>query len=60
MLMITETKISDEAYCHNWIGYDMVCLPAASTEAGGTGGSGPGLLRETKYMEHGVDALPRA
>ena len=33
VMMLTETKISDKVYCHNRLGYDMVCLPAAATDA---------------------------
>ena len=38
VMMLTETKISDEAYCHTWLGCDMVCFLASATSARGAQG----------------------
>ena len=43
VMILTERNISDEAYCHNRIGYDMVCFLAAATAARGAHG-GMGLV----------------
>ena len=34
LIIITETKITDQSYFHNKMGYDVVCLQAITTEDG--------------------------
>ena len=41
--MLTETKIYNKAYCHNRLSYDVVCFPAATTDARGAQG-GVGMV----------------
>ena len=42
-MILTETKIFDKAYCPNYLGYDVVCSPAAAT-ATGSAQEGVGLV----------------
>ena len=38
LMLMTKTKIMDEEYCHNYLGYDNVCSQAVGTADGGTQG----------------------
>ena len=42
-MMLIETNIFDKAYCHNRLGYKVVCSLETTTEAGGVQG-GVGLV----------------
>ena len=35
MMIMTETKISNDVHCHNRIVYDVVCSPEVATAVGG-------------------------
>ena len=37
-MLLTNTKITSKAYCHNWMGYDVVCLPEITMATGGAQG----------------------
>ena len=42
LMILTETKISDQTYCCNRLGYDVVCSPMiAKADGGAQGGVGP-------------------
>ena len=57
-MLLTNTKITSEAYFHNRLVYKVVCSPAVATATiGDQGGSGPGCQRADLGMERGVDAL---
>ena len=32
-MVLADTKVSDQAYCHNSLGYDVVCLSTTTMEA---------------------------
>ena len=38
MMLLTETNILDEEYCHNHLGYNVVCYQALGTVDGGAQG----------------------
>ena len=38
LVILTETKIPDAVYCHNFLGYDAVYSKATVTAAGGSQG----------------------
>ena len=44
LVILTETKIPDAVYCHNCLGYDVVCSEATVAKAGRTQGGGVGLV----------------
>ena len=43
LIIMTDTKITDHTYCHNRLGYNVVCLLVITTAAGGVQG-GVGLV----------------
>ena len=45
LMVLTETNISTAAYCRNWLGYDIACLPAWTTSSGGAQGCMGQVLR---------------
>ena len=47
MMLLTETKIQLNAYCHNRLGYDNTCLAARPSSAEGAQG-GVGLLTKER------------
>ena len=60
MIMI-ETKITNQAYCCNRLGYDVVFFPVITKTAfGAKGGGSPGHMGSTPGLEHIVDARPRS
>ena len=58
LMVVTETKVANQQYCHNRLGYKVVCSLVITTRI--TGVSGPGRLVRTKGIERQVDALPQA
>ena len=56
-----ETNITYQAYFHNRLVYDVVCLPMLAAAAGGAQGGGwPGHPGLTPDMELRVKVLPRS
>ena len=52
LIILMETNITDQAYFHNRLGYEMVCSPKIMADAGGDqGGGGPGSPVPTKGMD---------
>ena len=37
-MLLNETKIRGKIYYHNWLGYDVVCSTAVTTDTGGSHG----------------------
>ena len=37
-MILTDTKVTNQAYHHNRLEYDMVCLPEITTDSGGAQG----------------------
>ena len=54
-MILTEINIPDEAYCHNGIGYNVVCLPAATTASGGEQG-GVGIVVQERPKGWSVES----
>ena len=46
LILLTETKIMDKAYLHNYLGYNAVCYQEVGTAAGGVQGGVGLVLRE--------------
>ena len=38
LMILMDTKITDQAYCRNRLGYDVVCSPEIMTATGGAQG----------------------
>ena len=50
VMLMTETNITDQAYCRNRLGYSVVCLPEITTTAGGVQG---GVVLVVRDRPHG-------
>ena len=60
LMILTQTKVINQGYCCNRLGYDVVGLPEITTAAvGAQGGGGPGHPGPTPGLEHKTDALPQ-
>ena len=61
LIIMTETKITDQAYLCNMMVYDVMFLEDITMKGGGVqGGSGPGHMGTNPGLEHRVDTIPRA
>ena len=61
LMILTDTNITNQAYCRNRMGYDAVCSPMITTAAGNSqGGSVSFHLVPTTWLERISDAVPRA
>ena len=49
VMLLTKTKIQSEAYSHNHLGYDVACLAAQPSSAGGSQG-GVGLVTRERLV----------
>ena len=45
-MVLTNTKITSKAYCHNRLGYDVVCSLVVTTATGGAQGGLDLVFRE--------------
>lgn len=61
LMLLTETKIPNVVYCHNHLGYNILCSRVLVTAAGGGArGSGTGHEVASGGMDCLIHALPRA
>ena len=55
-MILTETKISNKAYYHNRLSYNVVCsMEATMTYGVCASGIGSGNMRDNKGLERGVN-----
>ena len=55
-MLLTKTKIQSEAYSHNHLGYDVACLAAQPSSAGGSQG-GVGLVTRERPVGWGIESM---
>ena len=57
LILMTETKIPDVVYCHNYLRYDIVCSQAVVIAAGGVKGGG---VTGHEGLDGGMDCIIHA
>ena len=56
VMLLTKTKIQKEAYSHNRLGYDVTCLTARPSSAGGAQG-GIGTMKRERSIGWGIESM---